>query len=72
VSFSNDSYLMDEIMGHIFSLNISKVPLLREASVNNIGKVAIITLNGMAVDIEELKALKVKVLLAPGWINYDN
>ena len=71
ISFSNDPYLMDEVMGRIFSLNISKVPLLREAAMYNRTKTTEYILNGNHVDMAQIDALKTDVILAPGWVNYD-
>lgn len=71
LSFSNDSYLMDEVMGYLFKLNIEKVPLIREASEINKDKDKFFELNGTEVQFEKLKALGIDVELAPGWVNYN-
>ena len=71
ISFSNDPYLMDEVMGHIFGLNIQKIPLLRESAIYNEKKTKEFILNGNAVDIAKVDAIKTNVQLAPGWVNYD-
>ena len=71
LSFSNDPYLMDEVMGYIFGLEVQKVPLLREAKRLNANKEKEYLLNGMIVSLDELKALKTEVVLAPGWVNYN-
>ena len=71
IAFSNDSYLMDEVMGLIFGLNLQKVPLLRQAAVLNNKKDKMLLLNGISVDLDEIRLLKTDVNLAPGWINYD-
>lgn len=71
IAFSNDSYLMDEVMGYIFGLNLQKVPLLRQAAVLNGNKDKLLLLNGRSVDLDEMKLLKTDVNLAPGWVNYD-
>lgn len=71
LAFSDDSFVMDEIMGNIFSLNISKVPLLREASFINIGKNLEIALDGRKISMSDLRDYRIDAVLAPGWINYD-
>lgn len=71
ISFSNDSYLMDEVMGRLFSLNVSKVPLLREAAILNEKKTKEFFLNDMSVDMAMIESLKTDAVLAPGWVNYD-
>lgn len=71
LSFSNDPYLMDEVMGYIFSLELEKVPLLNEAKRLNFPKEKEYWLNGKRVSLEDLKALKTDVVLAPGWVNYN-
>ncbi len=71
LSFSNDAYLMDEIMGYIFSLDIDKVPLLKAAMKQNINKEKEFIINGLIVGCESVKALKTDVRLAPGWVNYN-
>lgn len=71
LAFSNDSYLMDVIAGKLFSLDIEKVPLLRQA--NDIIKDRDVNyiLNGQVVSIEEILKLKTNVQLADGWVNYN-
>ena len=71
LSFSNDSYLMDEVMGYLFKLRIEKIPLLKEASLLNKEKDKVYVLNGTNVQIDKLKKLAIDVKLAPGWVNYD-
>lgn len=71
ISFSNDAYLMDEIMGLIYGLKIHKIPLLREAAESNKGKEFSLMLNGSEVNKDIIKSLKTDVILSPGWINYD-
>lgn len=71
-AFSNDAYLMDEIAGYLFGLNISKVPLLREAGEINKNKECELKINGEVSNRDDFKKLSVDVELAPGWINYDN
>ena len=71
LTFSNDSYLMDEVMGEIFSLNIPKVPLLKEAAALNSKKELEFILNGKNVEYNSIKKLRTKVELAPGWVNYN-
>lgn len=71
LAFSNDPFLMDEVMGEIFSLDIRKVPLLREAAALNSEKQLEFILNGKSVEYDSIKELSTKVELAPGWINYN-
>lgn len=71
LSFSNDPYLMDEVMGYIFSLELEKVPLLNEAKRLNAPKEKEYWLNGNQVSLDDIKALKTDVILAPGWVNYN-
>lgn len=71
IAFSNDSYLMDEVMGYIFGLNLQKVPLLRQAAELNEKKEKMLLLDGRSVDLDEIKLIKTDVNLAPGWVNYN-
>ena len=71
LAFSNDSFLMDEVMGEIFSLDIQKVPLLREAAALNSKKQLEFILNEESVEYNSIKKLRTKVELAPGWVNYN-
>lgn len=72
LSFSNDPYLMDEVMGYLFKLNVKKVPLLREASMINKKKEKLFILNGKEVQLDDLCALGLDVKLAPGWVHYND
>lgn len=71
VSFSNDPYLMDEMAGYMFGLEIDKVPLLREAARLNITKEINLVINGEKATRDDFKKLSTTVELAPGWINYN-
>ena len=71
LTFSNDSYLMDEVMGYLFNLDIEKVPLLREASIANKQKIVKLLLNGNQVNMDIIKTMGMTVKLAPGWVNYN-
>lgn len=70
LSFSNDPYLMDVCMGTIFSLDIQKVPLLKEA--NNIisDRTKSFYINNNKTNFEGINNLKTEVELAPGWVDY--
>lgn len=71
LAFSNNSYWMDLIMGHLFSLNIDKIPNLKAAKdLLNIEKCELY-INGTKSDIDDLKKYSVKVKMSPGWENYD-
>ena len=71
VSFSNDPYLMGEMAGYLFGLNIEKVPLLREAAKMNRSKQISLLINGKESTREDFINLAAKVELAPGWVNYN-
>lgn len=70
-SFSNDAYLMDEIAGYLFGLEVEKVPLLREAARLNFSKDVELKINGKPAKYDDFKKLAAKVELAPGWVNYN-
>lgn len=71
LAFTNDPYAMDEAMGRIFNLDISKVPLLREAQKLNCGKNIDIRQNGIKMTSNDLLSLKVNPILPSGWSNYN-
>lgn len=71
LAFSNDPYLMDEVMAELFSMNVKKIPLLLEASILNESKDTIITINGREANMDDIRKLKIEVDLAPGWVDYN-
>lgn len=71
VSFTNDAYLMDEIAGRLFKLNIDNVPLLKEARRQNAEKEFDLFINGEAATFDSIDDMAVDVILPPGWINYN-
>ncbi|MGB4655063.1 MAG: DUF362 domain-containing protein [Bacteroidales bacterium] len=71
ISFSNDSFLMDEIIGYIFRLNIDKIPLLKEAKNLNTDKEIELYLNGEITHLENLLKYSTDVIMPPGWVNYN-
>jgi len=71
ISFSNDSYLMDEIIGYLFRMNIDKIPLLKEARKINKGKDIDLFLRGEKTTLEDIKKYSTDVIMPPGWVNYN-
>ena len=71
IAFSNDSYIMDEIAGYLFNLNIDRIPLLKQAKQINKGKQVELFLNGIKTNMEEIKKKSINVIMPPGWINYN-
>ena len=71
LTFSNDAYLSDEIMGHVWKLNIDKIPLLKEAKRLNSEKDIKLFIEGKAVNVNELNKLSIDVKLSPGWEDYN-
>lgn len=71
LSFSNDPYLMDEVAGLTFGLEIEKIPLLREASNMNKKKEVTFIIDGEKKNWADIKKLATLVELAPGWVNYN-
>lgn len=71
LAFSNNSYWMDLIMGHLFSLDIYKIPNLKAAKHLLDLEECELYINGKKSCIEELKQYSVKVKMSPGWENYD-
>ena len=69
IAFSDDSYLMDLIVGNIFRLNIDKIPLLKEAK--KMVKDYSIYLNGKKISIEDINDISMEVIMPPGWTNYN-
>jgi len=68
IAFSNDSYLIDFIVGKIFRLDIEKIAILREALkyINTYD----IYLNNDKIDLEDINSLSLDVELPPGWKDY--
>ena len=69
IAFSDDSYLMDLIVGNIFRLNIDKIPLLKEAQ--KMVKDYSIYLNGEKISIDKINDISLDVIMPPGWTNYN-
>ena len=71
LAFSNNSYYMDIIMGHLFSLQIEKIPNLKAAEkMINYNECKLI-INQKNADLNNLKAISVDVKMAPGWEDYE-
>lgn len=71
ISFSNDSYLMDEIIGYLFRMNIEKIPLLKEAKDKNKKKEIELYINGEITNLERILKYSTDVIMPPGWVNYN-
>lgn len=71
LTFSNDAYLMDEIAGYLFGIEIERVPLLREAARLNVDKEIELKINGKPVGKDDYKKLAADVVLDAGWTNYN-
>lgn len=70
--FSNDPYLSDEVAGHLYHLNLEKVPLLREAALINKTKDCSISINGLNATMADIDELAVSVIMSAGWVNYNS
>ena len=72
LAFSNNSYWMDLVMGHLFSLETDKIPNLKAAkSLLNIDDCELL-INQKVSTIDDLEALAVQVKMPPGWMNYKD
>lgn len=71
IAFSNDAFAMDEVAGRLFKLNLEKVPLLKEASIINKKKTIDYYINGNKVEMKDIEAYAMDVIMPPGWMNYD-
>jgi uncharacterized protein (DUF362 family) len=71
LTFSNDSYYMDVVMGKILRLNIDKIPLLREANRIIADKEKTLSINGEQAEPEDLKFISKDIILSQGWQDYD-
>ncbi len=71
ISFSNDSFLMDEIIGYLYRMDIDKIPLLKEAKNRNINKEVELYLNGEITHLKNLLKYSTDVIMPPGWVNYN-
>lgn len=70
LAFSNDSYLMDEVMGNLFHLDISRIPLLKIASQCNKDKNLEITINDKKVFMGLVREYGIDVKMSSGWVHY--
>ena len=71
LTFSNDPYLSDEVAGHLFRLNLDRIPTLREAAQLNKKKNCEITINGVASTMKGVDEISTDVILSGGWANYN-
>lgn len=71
LTFSNDPYLSDEVAGHLFNLNLERIPSLREAVELNKEKECEFKINEKTASIKDVDALGIDVIMSAGWVNYD-
>lgn len=71
LAFSNNSYWMDIVMGHLYSLEIDKIPSLRAAMGMIDLKKCELIINQKKSSIKDLEEYAVEVEMAPGWENYN-
>lgn len=71
LTFSNDPYLSDEVAGHLYRLNLSKIPTLRESEELNKQKVCEITIDGKKATLKDVDNISTNVIMSAGWINYN-
>ncbi len=69
ISLTNNAYLMDILVGHIFRLNIDRISMLREAK-KMLSKYSIF-LNNKKIEIDDINNISLDVTMPPGWIHYD-
>ena len=71
LTFSNNSYWMDLIMGNLFSLEIENIPNLKAARELLDLSNCELAINGKVSTLEDIRNLSVPVRMAPGWLNYN-
>lgn len=70
IIFSNNAYWTDIVAGHLLSMDINCIPLLKAASNIISGSDCQICVNGNKASIDSLNSYSVKAQMSPGWINY--
>jgi len=70
LAFTNKAMLMDVVVGHLFKLEIDKVPLLKTANKEIQQNSLQVKVNNENVLMSDLSQWAVDVVLPPGWINY--
>lgn len=68
---SDNAYWMDLIAGHLFSLDVDRIPNLKAAKELLDLKGCDLYINGRPASVGDLKAFSVSVKMPPGWVNYD-
>lgn len=71
LAFSNNSYWMDTVMGHLYSLDIERIAILRAAGKILEGENCELIINQKRASVKELESLAVDAEMAPGWVNYN-
>lgn len=71
IGISDDAAAMDELAGHLFRLNIDRVPLLKAARDINSTKQIEYYINGVRSQLNDADRFSTDVILPPGWINYE-
>lgn len=71
LAFSNDPYAMDEAAGILFNMNISRIPLLREAACLNKEKTISYYVDNEKTTKEALYKYSTDVIMPPGWVDYN-
>lgn len=70
--FSNDSFLSDEVAGHLYRLHLDKIPLLAQASKMNEEKEYDIIANGNKIKMKDICKFGISAEVPKGWIGYDS
>lgn len=71
ISMFDNAYWMDLIAGHLFSLDVDRIPNLKAAKELLDFDGCKLYINGDKASVSDLEAISVPVKMAPGWENYD-
>lgn len=71
LAISNNPYLMDVAASKLYHLDLSKIPLLREANRYIENDNNIIKVNSQEVKLEQLTAFGINIKMSPGWEDYN-
>lgn len=69
--FSDNPYLSDVIGGYLYSLDINKIPLIKNAYDKIESVSTTILINNNISNIDQVKSLGIEVKMPPGWVGYD-
>jgi uncharacterized protein (DUF362 family) len=71
IAFSNDAELMDLAVGHLFHLQLEKIPVLNQIIQNIQNREYEIFFDNNKITIDELSRYATDVIMPPGWVNYN-